>query len=637
MYRAYAPRAALAGLLLCLILSACSDDTVGPGGGSGGTSGGGSGGQPATLAFATQPVEDWATKPMSAVTITAQNSTGGRQTAFSGTVTLTLSSVTLNAVLTGTLTARAVNGVATFTGVAVDRPGTGYQLIASADGMTAASSQPFNVGQIPHLVFTAVPSTYRTDQPISPAVLVALQDSAGATVEDFGGTVTLSASAGTGVTLLGNLQATAAHGIATFDNITLPAEGTGVILKAESQFTVAGSSASLTSAPALRFEPLPPEILNGTAVTPGIQVALHSASGAVVTAFEGPVSLALASGTANGTLSGTTTVSAVAGIATFSDLIISQLGSYTIRATTAAYAGATSPVLTVTCAVACWRARAPMHDPRWDAAVGVVNGKLYMAGGIDAGYDLDGSLEAYDPATNGWTQLAPMGTPRYGAGAAVVNGLLYVVGGVGDGANSGSRTLEVYDPATNSWAARAPMPDDRTNFGIGVVSGKIYVLGGSYRTSTDAHILSSTLVYDPATDGWSAGPPMTSPRANMGSASMGGVIAVVGGVVDLQGSPTTLLEFLDPVSGSWTSGRFGAWERSAGNRVAAVATNDRIYAAGSDLGDDYGPQIWRYDVAPQTWQAAANAPIGSPTSMMIVGDTLYLVVGNSLWSYAPLP
>jgi len=38
-----------------------------------------------------------------------------------------------------------VNGVATFTNLSIDQPGTGYTLQASASGLTAATSSPFNV------------------------------------------------------------------------------------------------------------------------------------------------------------------------------------------------------------------------------------------------------------------------------------------------------------------------------------------------------------------------------------------------------------------------------------------------------------------------------------------------------------
>jgi hypothetical protein len=47
--------------------------------------------------------------------------------------------------LSGTLTRAAVNGVATFDNLELNRAGTGYTLRATASGLTAATSTAFRV------------------------------------------------------------------------------------------------------------------------------------------------------------------------------------------------------------------------------------------------------------------------------------------------------------------------------------------------------------------------------------------------------------------------------------------------------------------------------------------------------------
>jgi N-acetylneuraminic acid mutarotase len=74
-----------------------------------------------------------------------------------------------------------------------------------------------------------------------------------------------------------------------------------------------------------------------------------------------------------------------------------------------------------------------MPTGRADAVAGVVNGILYVAGGvgcpdIGCGWDLD-TVEAYDPVTNAWKTKAAMPTKRMSPAAGVINGVLYVVGG----------------------------------------------------------------------------------------------------------------------------------------------------------------------------------------------------------------
>ena len=70
-----------------------------------------------------------------------------------------------------------------------------------------------------------------------------------------------------------------------------------------------------------------------TAITPAVQVAVEDAAGTVVTNSTAPVTVGLYGDPNSGVLSGTLTVNAVNGIATFSDLTISTLGTgYSLRA-----------------------------------------------------------------------------------------------------------------------------------------------------------------------------------------------------------------------------------------------------------------------------------------------------------------
>jgi hypothetical protein len=87
-------------------------------------------------------------------------------------------------------------------------------------------------------------------------------------------------------------------------------------------------------------------MLPGMTITPPVQVAAADDLGNTATAFAGPVTIAIAhdgSLLQNARLSGTTTVTAVNGVATFGNLSIDQLGmGYTLRATASGLIGITS-------------------------------------------------------------------------------------------------------------------------------------------------------------------------------------------------------------------------------------------------------------------------------------------------------
>ncbi|HEY6224579.1 MAG TPA: DUF5916 domain-containing protein [Gemmatimonadales bacterium] len=97
----------------------------------------------------------------------------------------------------------------------------------------------------------------------------------------------------------------------------------------------------------LVFSVQPSATVAGATMTPAVQVSVQDAAGQTVTAFSGKVTIEITDGTGNedAELSGTTSVDAVAGVATFSTLAIDKTGDgYTLTATTGgATAGMSAP------------------------------------------------------------------------------------------------------------------------------------------------------------------------------------------------------------------------------------------------------------------------------------------------------
>lgn len=102
--------------------------------------------------------------------------------------------------------------------------------------------------------------------------------------------------------------------------------------------------ASPRTGPATRlaFAGLPASVTNGAPFP--IQVQAQRADGSLDPGFTETVRVSLASGP--GTLSGTTTRAAVAGMATFEDLVVSAPGTYTLGAASGTLAAATSNAIT---------------------------------------------------------------------------------------------------------------------------------------------------------------------------------------------------------------------------------------------------------------------------------------------------
>ena len=86
----------------------------------------------------------------------------------------------------------------------------------------------------------------------------------------------------------------------------------------------------------------------GATVTPGFVVTAIDANNALVTAFTGTVTLVIGVNPSGAALSGTTSVSAVAGVATFNAFSLNKVGNgYTVVASTSGYASGTSAAFNV--------------------------------------------------------------------------------------------------------------------------------------------------------------------------------------------------------------------------------------------------------------------------------------------------
>src|SRR6185437_10098239 len=86
--------------------------------------------------------------------------------------------------LSGTTTVAAVNGVATFAGLSIDKSGNGYTLTASDGALAGATSNTFNitVGPAAKLTFTSSPSSSTGGVVFGTQPVVAVQDAGGNTV-----------------------------------------------------------------------------------------------------------------------------------------------------------------------------------------------------------------------------------------------------------------------------------------------------------------------------------------------------------------------------------------------------------------------------------------------------------------------
>src|SRR5207247_804168 len=231
----------------------------------------------------------------------------------------------------------AVSGVATFSGLSIDKVGTGYTLTATGAGSTTSTAFNITAGTATALVFSVQPTNTVAGAAITAALQVTAQDASGNTASGFTGSITAAIS--TTPTLhdaLPTLTHAAVSGVATFSGLSIDKAGTGYTLTATGAGSTTSAAFNITpaAASALVFSVEPTNTVAGAAITPAVQITAQDGTGNTATGFTGNITVAIGTNPSSGTLAGTLTHAAVSGVATFSGLSIDKVGTgYTLTAT----------------------------------------------------------------------------------------------------------------------------------------------------------------------------------------------------------------------------------------------------------------------------------------------------------------
>ncbi|HEX4481848.1 MAG TPA: S8 family serine peptidase, partial [Rudaea sp.] len=152
----------------------------------------------------------------------------------------------------GTLTGGGMTaltaGAATFSGLHIDKAGTGYTLVATSTPTgLMSSSNAFNItaGTATHLAFLVQPSNVQAGKPVTPTVQVAVEDASGNVVSTASASITLRKTTCNTVVPTGGGPVSTVGGVASFPNLTLNTVANAVVLQA----SVTSGFSAITSSP----------------------------------------------------------------------------------------------------------------------------------------------------------------------------------------------------------------------------------------------------------------------------------------------------------------------------------------------------------------------------------------------------
>ncbi len=255
------------------------------------------------------------------------------------------------------------------------------------------------------------------------------------------------------------------------------------------------------------------------------------------------------------------------------------------------------------------------------------SGKVLVTGGDEA--DPCGIPELFDPATGRWVTAGQLGTPRFEHAAVLLrDGTVMVIGGAAyfgapipldlcsrtaaspeptaqpAGAETGTMppfvtsfggrldSVEIYDPVTNAWHLGPPMSSERDGASATVLrDGRVLVAGGFGNG-----MLASSEILDPADGRWHPAASMSGARG-LHSATLlaDGSVLVAGGC---SFHCTATAERYDPVRDAWSP--TGSMSRAKRNDPGILLPDGRLLV----IHDPAAAAAETYDQATGTWDAA---------------------------------
>ncbi len=236
------------------------------------------------------------------------------------------------------------------------------------------------------------------------------------------------------------------------------------------------------------------------------------------------------------------------------------------------------------------------------------------------------SLATILHAQGSWAPIAPMPTAKRAfATAQTADGKVYAIAGdIFQGTYTPTNSADVYDPATNTWSALPPMPQAVYSATAAVSGGIIYVFGGYNGGPHNA-----VFAYNPLTSTWAGKAPL--PFSRFGAAAVttnNGRILVIGGDVQGGGQNISTVDIYDPQTDSWSGGPSLPAPRLG--HVALLAPNGNILVFGGVSNGTFPASALSLDISTGAWSTIGNlqeAAAGGRASLATNGK-VYVTGGS---------
>ena len=171
-----------------------------------------------------------------------------------------------------------------------------------------------------------------------------------------------------------------------------------------------------------------------------------------------------------------------------------------------------------------WQSETPMPAARSAFAMVAYNNRLYAVGGTQE----PGGIFVFDIETREWAALeAPAELRRRDAGIALVDGEIWVAGGIVD--RRAVTRVDIYNIDARAWRRGPDLPEARAGHALVYDGARVLALGGRGDDLRSTH--ATVFAAAPDARRWQAGESLTSARPEAAATMLDGTVFLIGGGV----------------------------------------------------------------------------------------------------------
>jgi N-acetylneuraminic acid mutarotase len=227
-----------------------------------------------------------------------------------------------------------------------------------------------------------------------------------------------------------------------------------------------------------------------------------------------------------------------------------------------------------------WRLRheSPVAVQQVNAAV--LDGQVWVAGGLTTPTQATSTTQFYDPTIDSWGLGPPLPQAVHHAMLVTYRGQLTMIGGFQTDGNDVLAVTSAHvlflDNNTGRWVEGPPLHHPRAAGAAAVVSDKIVVVGG--RTGNPEQLVPQTEIYDGTS--WHDAADIPIPGDHLAATSDPTYLYAVGGRKFTAAANTDAVQRYDPATDHWTT--LPALPKPIGGAGAAIINHQLIVAGGED-------------------------------------------------------